>query len=65
MSKASLQARSHAVTNAIASQRLEGLEPDSGAVADLQRFARGEVEIDTVLSNFKARIARGEVRGKR
>lgn len=64
-SKATLQARRQAVSNAIASQRLEGLEPEGMAVEDLQRFARGECEIGDVLSNFKARIARGEVFGKR
>lgn len=59
--KSHLRARQAAVTNALANQRLEGLEPDAKVVLDLQRFARGECEINVVLNNFKARIARGEV----
>lgn len=59
--KTSLKARQAAVANALANQRLEGLKPEVKVVLDLQRFARGECEISAVLSNFKARIARGEV----
>lgn len=55
------KARQAAVDNALANQRMEGLEPEARVVLDLQRFARGECEIGVVLSNFKARIARGEV----
>lgn len=55
------KARQAAVNNALANQRLEGLEPEPGVVIDLQRFARGEFDISVVLSNFKARVARGEV----
>ncbi|MFP3852339.1 antitoxin VbhA family protein [Pseudomonas sp. W5-01] len=60
-----LNARQAAVANALANQHLEGLEPDTKVVLDLQRFARGECDIDVVLSNFKARISIGEVFGKR
>lgn len=56
--KKALQA---AVDNALANQRMAGLEPEARVVLDLQRFACGECEIGVVLSNFKARIARGEV----
>lgn len=59
--KSNLRARNAAVANALANQRLEGLEPEAKVVLDLQRFARGECEIKMVLNNFKARIARGEV----
>jgi hypothetical protein len=59
--KINVRARQAAVTNALANQRLEGLEPEAKVVLDLQRFARGECEINVVLNNFKARIARGEV----
>jgi len=59
--RSNLKARHAAVANALANQRLEGLEPESKVVLDLQRFARGECDIKTVLKNFKARIARGEV----
>lgn len=60
-----LKAREAAVANALANQRLAGLEPDAQVVLDLQRFARGECEINEVLNNLKARIASGEVFGKR
>jgi xanthine dehydrogenase iron-sulfur cluster and FAD-binding subunit A len=59
--QSNVKARHAAVANALANQRLEGLEPDSKVVLDLQRFARGECEIETVLKNFQARIASGEV----
>jgi hypothetical protein len=54
--RSNLKARHAAVANALANQRLEGLEPESKVVLDLQRFARGECDIKTVLKNFKARI---------
>ncbi|KTC22075.1 antitoxin VbhA family protein [Pseudomonas viridiflava] len=60
-----LNSRQAAVANALANQHLEGLEPDTKVVLDLQRFARGECDIDVVLNNFKARISIGEVFGKR
>ena len=52
-----LQARTAAVRNALASQRLEGLEPDALVVEDLQRFARGECEIEDVLARYRARLS--------
>ena len=61
----SSKARQAAVANALANQRLEGLEPDAKVVLDLQRFAHGECEIDEVLNNFKERIASGEIIRKR
>lgn len=61
MSQKQITERTRAVRNAVAHQRLEGLEPDALAVEDLNRFARGECDINAVLTNFKARIARGEV----
>lgn len=57
--------RQDAVANALANQRLEGLEPDAKVVLDLQRFARGEGDLNEVLNNFKARIASGELIKKR
>jgi Antitoxin VbhA len=59
--KTNQKALQTAVNNALANQRMEGLEPEARVVLDLQRFARGECEIGVVLSKFKARIARGEV----
>lgn len=61
LAKSEMRTRQAAVRNALANQRLEGLEPDAMVVLDLERCARGEFEISTVLNNFKARIARGEV----
>lgn len=61
MDQATLRARQAAVRNAIASQRMAGLEPEAEFVLDLHRFARGECELEDVLNTFKARIARGEV----
>lgn len=57
--------RQAAVANALANQRLEGLEPDANVVLDLQRFARGECDINEVLNKFKTRIASGELIQKR
>lgn len=44
-----------AVANAIAQQRLEGLEPSSEVVADLRRAARGEITVNEVLANLGRR----------
>jgi hypothetical protein len=55
-----LRERQHAVVNAVASQRLEGLEPDPRTVADLERAAAGELDISDVLRILKERIASGE-----
>jgi hypothetical protein len=61
LDQATLKARHVAVVNAIASQRMEGLEPEAEFVLDLQRFARGECELKDALNNLKARFARGEI----
>jgi hypothetical protein len=61
LDEATLRARQAAVSNAIASQRLAGLEPEAEFVVDLHRFARGECELNEALNNLKARFARGEV----
>lgn len=50
-----------AIANAIASQRLEGLEPDARAMADLDRAACGELSIEAVLANYAERVANGDV----
>jgi hypothetical protein len=50
-----------AVRDAVASQRLEGLEVDAETVADLERAARGELDVEAVLAGIQARIARGEI----
>lgn len=57
-----LKERRHAVANAVASQRLEGLEPDARTVADLVRASAGELSVEDVLRTLKDRIAAGEFR---
>ncbi|AYD66110.1 antitoxin [Achromobacter sp. B7] len=54
--------RRHAVANAVASQRLEGMEPDAHTVADLIRGSAGELSVADVLRTLKDRIAAGEFR---
>lgn len=45
-----------AVDNAIAQQRLEGLEPSRAVVLDLERAARGEITIGDVIANINQRF---------
>ncbi|CAB3799628.1 hypothetical protein LMG28688_04964 [Paraburkholderia caffeinitolerans] len=50
-------AKRHAtVTNAIATQRLEGLEMNRETIADLESWARGEIELTTARERALARI---------
>ena len=51
------------VSNAVANQRLEGVEPDAETMEDLERFASGELEFSDVLARLKERAAHGEIRG--
>jgi hypothetical protein len=51
-----------AVTNAIATVRLEGLDIDPVTVEDLHRHARGEMELDEVLRHLRERVAAGAFR---
>jgi hypothetical protein len=53
--------RMAAVRDAVANQRLEGLAVDAQTVADLERAARGELDVEEVLASIHARIARGEI----
>lgn len=48
--------RRSAVLNALASQRMEGLEPDPKVVEDAQKWARGEKTISQAVADFKARL---------
>ncbi|WP_167385868.1 antitoxin VbhA family protein [Achromobacter ruhlandii] len=57
-----LKERRRAVVNAVASQRLEGLEPDARTVADLQRAADGTLSVLNVINALRARVAAGEFR---
>lgn len=49
--------RLEAVADAVASQRLEGLEVEPATIADLERAARGEIDVDEVLRRIRERIA--------
>jgi hypothetical protein len=54
--------RKLALENAIASQRLEGLEPDDQTIEDLNCVVRGEFSVEESIRRVKERIARGEFR---
>ena len=57
-----LAKRNLALENAIASQRLEGLEPDPQTIEDMQCVVRGEFGIEESLRRVKERIALGQFR---
>ncbi|MFZ1641356.1 MAG: antitoxin VbhA family protein [Candidatus Contendobacter sp.] len=49
-----------AVENAVAQQRLEGLEVPSDVVADMERAARGEIGIEEGIQNTREKLTRGQ-----
>jgi hypothetical protein len=49
-----------AVENAIAQQRLEGLEVSADVVEEMKRVARGEIEIEEVIRNTVNRFSHGK-----
>lgn len=53
--------RREAVENAIATQRLEGLEADPQTIADLKRVARGELNLVDARARTLARITTGKL----
>lgn len=55
-----IAARRAALNNAVATQRLEGLEPDTQTIADLERVVRGEINVADVIARLRQRIAAGE-----
>ena len=57
-----LAERNIALENAIASHRLEGLEPDAQTIEDLKCVVRGEFAIEESLRRVKERIALGQFR---
>ncbi|MNK88465.1 Antitoxin VbhA [compost metagenome] len=57
-----LKERRRAVVNAVASQRLEGLEPDSRTIAELERVAEGTSSVSDVIDTLRSRVAAGEFR---
>ena len=50
------------VESAIAQQRLEGLEVPAAAVADLNKIAAGEIDVEKAMSNFRRRYQHGPLR---
>lgn len=61
MDRLTIDDRLDAVAEAVASQRLEGLDVDAVTIGDLERAARGEIEVADVLDGIRERISRGEV----
>ena len=53
--------RRQAVANAIASQRLEGLEVDAEVIRQLGAFAEGKLGIEAILGEFRGRIVDGRL----
>lgn len=51
--------------NAIAQQRLEGLEPSCEVVSDLERVACGEITVQDVIANIGKRRMDAKIRGQR
>ena len=49
-----------AVENAVAQQRLEGLEVPSDVVADMERAARGEIGIEEGIQNTREKLTQGQ-----
>lgn len=56
---ASADERLTAVRDAVASQRMEGLEPDPQVVAELERAAHDGTSFDAVVDAYLARVRAG------
>ncbi|WP_375673204.1 antitoxin VbhA family protein [Bartonella sp. TS82HLJMH] len=61
LSEEEIKRRRFAAENALASQRLEGLEPDPLVVAQMERVVIGELETSDVIKDLLERVNRGEV----
>ncbi|MEM4988461.1 hypothetical protein V8G57_13775 [Collimonas sp. H4R21] len=44
------------VRNALANQRIEGVEPDAQVIKDAEKWACGEISIAEAIANFKAKL---------
>lgn len=58
--QATLQELQHALDNAVANQRLEGLEPDATTISELECVVAGELMISDVIEGVLARVAADE-----
>ncbi|WP_375628016.1 MULTISPECIES: antitoxin VbhA family protein [unclassified Bartonella] len=61
MSEEEIKLRRLYAENALASQRLEGLEPDPKVVEQMERVIIGEFETSDILKDYMERVKRGEV----
>ena len=52
-----------AVENAVAQQRLEGLDVPQDVIEEMKRAARGEIEIEEGIRNTVRRFTHGKIRG--
>ncbi|CAM2164645.1 Antitoxin VbhA [Burkholderia latens] len=62
MTRQEIAERRAAVENAVATQRLEGLEPDPRTIAELEQVATGKLNVADVLRSLRERVASGEFR---
>ena len=53
-----VERRRWAVRNAIASVRIEGLEPGEDFVDDMERFAQGELSLEEIRDSILAKYRR-------
>ena len=56
-----IEARRTAVANAIATQRLAGIEINAQTPADMDRYAQGEINLPEVLAQLRQRVAASEL----
>lgn len=61
LSEDEIKRRRFAAKNALASQRLEGLEPDPKVVEQVERYIIGELEISDIIKDYIERVKRGEI----
>ena len=65
MNEQKTRQRLNAVENAIAQQRLEGLEVQPDVIEEMKRAARGEIEIEEGIRNTLRKYTHAKVRGER
>ena len=63
--KQKVSQRLEAVENAVAQQRLEGLEVPQDVIAEMKRAARGEIEIEEGIRNTLRKYTHVKIRGGR
>jgi len=53
--------RRRAADNALASQKLEGLEPAPLIIAEVERYIVGELDLGDIIERYLDRVNRGQV----